>query len=146
MSRVTDPPWRPRGSARVAFLTLGDVLLILAFVVAGEVRHGVDPLARPGVVVDTAIPFLLAWFVAAVLAGLYRPGWSPRTTAVRTAAAWAAAALVALGLRATPLFHGDFALAFLLVSVGVGLVLLVPWRVGVAVASNPPDDSQTFVD
>lgn len=135
MSRVVDPPWHARGSARAAVLAVGDVLLILAFVVAGEVRHGVDPLARPGVVVDTAIPFLLAWFVAAVLAGLYRPGWSARTTAVRTAAAWTAAALVALGLRATPLFHGDFAFAFLLVSIGVGQVLLVPWRVAAAYAS-----------
>lgn len=138
MSRVVDPPWDVRAGARALVLAVGDVLLILAFVAAGEVRHGVDPLARPGVVVDTAIPFVLAWFLAATVAGLYVPGWSSRAAAVRTAAAWPAATLLALGLRATPLFHGDFALAFLLVSVGVGLLLLVPWRVAIVTVAPGP--------
>ena len=39
-------------------------------------------------------------------------------------------------LRATSLFHGNFALAFVLVSLGVGLVLLVPWRAAVAVLAG----------
>lgn len=136
VSRVVEPPWRGPGGVRPLLLAVGDLLVILAFVVTGEIRHGIDPLARPGVVVDTAIPFVLAWYGAALLAGLYRTEWSPRQAAVRTAGAWVSAAVVALGLRATPLFHGDFALAFLLVSVGVGVGLLVPWRVAVAVTTQ----------
>lgn len=136
MSRLVEPPWRGSGGVRTLVVATGDLLLILAFVVVGEIRHGVAPLARPGVVVDTATPFVVAWFGAAVVAGLYRTEWTPREAGSRTAVAWVTAAIVALGLRATPLFHGDFALAFLLVSVGVGLVLLVPWRVAVAVTSR----------
>lgn len=132
MNGVVDTPERAGGWTRTVGLALGDVLLILAFVVAGEIRHGVDPLARSGVVLDTALPFFVGWFAAALVAGLYRPGWTPRAVAVRTAGAWIAAAVVALALRATPVFHGDFAVAFLLVSVGVGLLLLVPWRAAAA--------------
>lgn len=132
MNGVVDLPEQADGWTRAAGLALGDVLFVLAFVVAGEIRHGVDPLARTGVVLDTALPFLVGWFAAALVGGLYRPGWTPRAAAVRTAGAWVVAAVVALALRATPLFHGDFAVAFLLVSVGVGLLLLVPWRAAAA--------------
>lgn len=132
MNGVVDISEQADGWTRTVGLALGDVLLILAFVVAGEVRHDVDPLARSGVVLDTALPFLVGWFAAALVAGLYRRDWTPRAVAVRTAGAWVGAAVVALALRATPLFHGDFAVAFLLVSVGVGLLLLVPWRAAAA--------------
>lgn len=132
MNRIIDTTAFGDGLARSVGLAIGDVLLILAFVVAGEIRHDVNPVAQPGVVFDTALPFVGAFLVAAFVAGLYGPGQPPRETALRTAGAWIAAAVIALALRATPLFHGDFAVAFLLVSIVVGLLLLVPWRVTVA--------------
>ena len=115
-------------------LALGDFALIALFVVLGELQHGYDILARPGRVVGTLIPFLVGWVLASVLAGVYAPTVyrSVRQTVARTVLAWVGAALVGQSLRATSLFHGDFALAFVLVSLGVGLVLLVPWRAVVA--------------
>lgn len=110
-----------------------DVALILAFVVTGEVRHGVDPLAQPGRVLATALPFIIGWLVAATAAGLYGRRFHPREAILRAGGAWLVAAVTGVGLRATPLAPGSFAPAFLLVSVLVGGVLLVPWRALVAV-------------
>jgi len=117
-----------------ALVALGDLACIGAFVVAGEISHNVDPAANPLYVAETAAPFLVGWAALAVLAGLY---WgdvrrSARRAVTRVIPAWAGAALVAQALRATELFHGGAALTFYLVSVGVGLALLVPWRVAAA--------------
>jgi hypothetical protein len=121
-------------SSLTAALAGVDVLLLLTFVVVGEFSHfGVTALAferAPG----TAAPFLLGWAVIAPLAGVYGTAArrSVRAAAVRTVAAWAGTVVVAQSLRATAAFPGDFAVAFALVSLGVGLVLLLPWRVLVA--------------
>ena len=119
-------------------LAVGDLVLIGLFVVAGELQHGYSLTAQPGRVVGTALPFVVGWVVTSVLAGVYTPSVYrvPRTAVLRTVAAWVGAALVGQALRATSLFHGDFALAFVLVSLGVGLVLLVPWRAAVAVLAG----------
>ena len=111
-----------------------DVLLLLTFVVLGEFSHyGVTSTAfarAPG----TAAPFLLGWVVLAPLAGLYAPAArrSVRAAATRTATAWIGTVAVAQTLRATAAFPGDFAVAFAVVSLLVGLALLLPWRVLVA--------------
>ncbi|MFC6938560.1 DUF3054 domain-containing protein [Salinirubellus sp. GCM10025818] len=111
-----------------------DVLLLLTFVVLGEFSHfGVTPTAfarAPG----TAAPFLLGWVVLAPLVGVYAPAArrSARAAAVRTAAAWVGTVAVAQTLRSTAAFPGDFAVAFAVVSLLVGLALLLPWRVLVA--------------
>lgn len=131
MSRVADSPGaRIDRSWATLGLAVGDLLLIAVFVVAGELRHGYGLLAHPERVLGTAIPFFIGWVVVSILIGVYRRSvyTVPRTAALRTALAWVGAALVGQALRATELFHGTFAPAFLLVSLGVGLVLLVPWR------------------
>jgi len=114
-----------------ALVALGDLACIGAFVVAGEISHDVDPVANPLYVTETAIPFLIGWTLVALLGGLYaadaRRSW--RAAVVRTVPAWVGAALVAQAVRATSLVHGGAAVTFYLVSVGVGLALLVPWRV-----------------
>jgi hypothetical protein len=118
-------------------LALGDLALIALFVVLGELQHGYNLLAQSGRVVGTAIPFVIGWVLTSVVAGVYAPAVyrSVRSAVSRTALAWIGAALIGQALRATSLFHGDFALAFVLVSLGVGLVLLVPWRAAVAFLS-----------
>jgi hypothetical protein len=120
-------------SPRTLAVALGDVALIGLFVAIGELQHGYDLLAQPGRVVGTALPFLIGWGVAAVLAGVYAPSVyrSLRSAVARTALAWTGGALIGQALRATSVFHGDFAVTFMLVSLGVGLVLLVPWRAAV---------------
>ena len=116
-----------------------DVLLLLAFVVLGEFSHfGVTALAlarAPG----TAAPFLLGWVVVAPRAGVYATAArrSVRTAAVRTTAAWVGTVAIAQSLRATAAFPGDFAPAFVAVSLLVGLLFLLPWRVLAASRTSP---------
>ena len=116
-------------------LALGDLSLIAVFVVVGEFSHGVSLFDQPGVVLDTAIPFYIGWVLVAPLAGAYglRVRESPRQAALITGGAWTGAALVGQALRATALFHGGFAVPFVVVSIVVGVALLVPWRVAVSV-------------
>jgi hypothetical protein len=138
MSAVASPP-HVDTSPRTLAVAIGDVALILLFITLGELQHGYDLLAQPERVVGTALPFLIGWGVASVLAGVYAPQTyrSLRRSAVRTVLAWVGAVLVGQTLRATSLFHGDFAVAFMLVSLGVGLVLLVPWRAAIGYLWRP---------
>jgi hypothetical protein len=133
MSAVASLQTHVDASPLTLAIALGDVALILLFVAVGELQHGYDLLAHPGRVVGTALPFLIGWGVASVPAGVYAPQVyrSLRSAIARTGVAWVGAVLVGQALRATALFHGDFAVTFMLVSLGVGLVLLVPWRAAV---------------
>jgi hypothetical protein len=110
---------------------VGDLLAILAFVVAGELRHGIHPLVAPLAVADTALQFYVGWAVAAPLVGAYARSTldSRRSMLVASLGAWLLAVVVAQALRATPWFRGDAAASFALVSVAVGGVLLLGWRV-----------------
>lgn len=114
----------------VRLYVVGDVLAILAFVVAGELRHGVHPFVAPFAVADTAVQFYLGWMVAAPLVGAYKRSTvdSRRSALVASLGAWVLAVVVAQMLRATPWFRGEADLAFAAVSVAVGGVLLVGWR------------------
>jgi hypothetical protein len=120
-------------SGTTALLAVGDVLAILAFVVAGIVQHGGDP-ANLLAVADTTLPFLIGWAPAAAFTGAYAPAVlrNAKETAFRTGLAWVIAALIGQGLRATEFFGGDFAVAFLVVSLVVGGLALVVWRAGIA--------------
>lgn len=119
---------RPDVSATTAGLLIGDVAFITLFVVLGEFQH------NPGAIVErtpgSLIPFLVGWMLAALLAGVY--SWpvltDPRTAVVRTGLAWVGAVVVGQGLRAMAVFPGEADPVFVAVSLGVGLVLLLPWR------------------
>ena len=123
---------------KTAIVAVGDVLLISLFVGIGEVQHGFPPWEYPGRMVGTLVPFLVGWFVAAFVGGLYtRDAWDFPIRAVSwTIPAWIAAVLIAMALRATPVFHGGAALTFGLVAMGIGTVLLVPWRVALSVLAS----------
>lgn len=116
---------------RLAVLAGGDLAVVLGVVLAGELSHGVDPLAEPLLVADTLVPFLVGWAVAAAVLAPYDPG--RMTTALGAARAgagtWLAAANVGLLLRASPYFHGGVTWPFPLVVTGFVLVPLVAWRV-----------------
>lgn len=117
-------------------VAVGDIILIGLFVLAGELRHyPLDFLvANPGRILGTALPFYIGWAIVAVVLGAYSQTAreSPSRAAVIAGGAWILAAVIGHGLRGTSFFHGDFAVAFFLVSIGVGLVLLIPWRVVVS--------------
>lgn len=117
-------------STATLVLMAGDVLVIGLFVLLGEIRHypvAVAMARTPG----TLIPFIAGWLVTAWAAGLY--GAVSReagaVVAMRTGLAWVGATAIAMALRATPVFHGGADATFAVVAVGVGMVLLLPWRV-----------------
>ena len=122
---------RSSGTARLA---LGDLLVLVAFLVMGELRHGVSPIQQPLVVADTVAPFLVGWIVGAFAAGAYAPGATRtvKSAVVRAVAAWVPAAVIGLALRATGFFHGDSPLSFALVVTGIGVVSFSLWRAAVA--------------
>jgi hypothetical protein len=116
-------------SPATAGLFAGDVVAILAFIVAGVLQHA-EPLTAANVA-DAAVPFIIGWLLAGAFFGMFATAMlrSVRETAIRTGVAWVVADLVGQGLRATPVFGGGFDPAFFVVSLIVGGVLLIGWRV-----------------
>jgi hypothetical protein len=115
-------------------LGVGDVALLAGVILVGQRSHGVTPLAEPFAALETLVPFLVGWLVMAALAGAYA---SDATASMARAArvttvAWVAAANVGLILRATELFDGGASGLFPLVITGIGLLVLVGWRVSYA--------------
>ena len=135
MSVATADRSRIDCSPKTALLAAGDLGAILLFVAVGEYTHGYNPLVDVGRVAGTFAPFLIGWLLVASVAGLYAsdaPGTLANATLV-TLLSWVVAVAIAQALRATSVFHGNAALTFALVSVGVGGVLLCCWRVGATV-------------
>ena len=124
-------------------LFVGDLAVIVLFVVLGELSHGIDPVANAGyVVTNTLWPFVVGWLVVAVPAGMYGAATreSPSRVAVRTAGAWLCADVIAQAIRSTSYVQGGATLrtlvVFGLVSFTVGGALLVLWRVGTTVVRS----------
>ena len=117
-------------------LVVGDVVAILAFIIAGEFQHNADPIGNPELVVTGAAPFLLSWAAVAFVGGLYTRDavTSPRRAVSWAVPAWVVATLLGHALRSTSLFRGGTALSFVLVTMAVGVVLLGGWRVLAALA------------
>lgn len=134
MSNVDGLGRRVARSAETARLALGDLLVIVGFLIVGELRHGVHPVESPLVVADTIAPFLVGWAAGALAAGAYAPDSTRtvRTAVLRATAAWVPAAAIGLALRATDYFHGNSPWTFALVIVGVGVACLSAWRASVA--------------
>ena len=87
-------------------------------------REGGGPAPPRGLAQQTATiaPFILGWVVAAPLLGAYSPGAAESSKAAVPLAlrSWLLADVVALGLRATPLFHGGVELSFVAVTFVAG--------------------------
>jgi len=108
-------------------LAVGDAAVVAGVVLAGQVSHGVNPLAAPLSTAETLIPFLAGWLVAAGLIGVYR-GDDPRRAWRLVAGAWIAGANLGLIARASPLFSGGTVWPFPLVITGTTLGALLVWR------------------
>jgi hypothetical protein len=113
-------------------LAVVDVVAIVGLLTAGTVHHNgvafvsANPLYLAGVLA----PFLLGWVVAAPLLGAYSPGAAESAKAAIPLAvrSWIVADLVGVGLRATPIFSGGFAITFVAISLVTGLVAIVAVR------------------
>jgi hypothetical protein len=108
----------------------GDVLAVVVFTVAGLYSHNTLAWEVPVHTLETLAPFLIAWGVVAPLAGVYHRQTlaSYRLTVPLVVLAWTLAALLGSQIRATDVFPGGAPLTFVLVSVGVGMLCLLPIR------------------
>lgn len=123
------------GTATV--LAAGDVLVLAMITVAGATSHGENPLAQPLSVLETAIPFVVGWVVAAGLLATYeRRHLEYLATSRAVLGTWLGAANVGLILRASPYFDGGVTWPFPLVITGVAGIGLVGWRLVAAVAAE----------
>lgn len=105
-----------------------DLLGILVMIWIGELRHGNDPLVSPFLYVDTLVPFLVGWLVAAYAVGAYSAGTLEgyRPAIGYALGAWFVGNAIGQALRATDLFHGGTQPSFVLVMllfVGVALIV-----------------------
>lgn len=111
----------------------GDLVVLAGVFVAGTVNHnGVGVLtAEPLYVIGTVLPFLIGWALAGPLLGAYgqRAVASPHDSAVVAVRAWVLGAVVAVLLRASPLFSGSASLIFFAITLGTGAAGLAIWRV-----------------
>ncbi|ELY46143.1 DUF3054 domain-containing protein [Natronorubrum tibetense] len=114
-------------------LAAGDIGLLVGLVLVGQLSHNVNPIEQPVASLEAIAPFVIGWLAVAALAGLYtRSVVSSVTQTVRlTTVTWIAAANVGLLLRQT-VFGDTAAWPFPLVITGFGLLLLVGWRIVVA--------------
>ncbi|MFD1645212.1 DUF3054 domain-containing protein [Haloarchaeobius litoreus] len=110
-----------------------DIVVLCALIVAGELRHQVNPVEQPLAVAETAVPFLLGWAVVATLVGAYgERAISDRLWSVRTAVGgWLGAVGIGAILRGSPYFAGAIPWTFLAVMAGLGTVALVVTRLAV---------------
>ena len=116
-------------------LSVGDLLVIVAFISVGTARHGTVPFPPTGAgdvlaILTVAAPFLLRWAVAAPPVGAYSAGAaeSAKASVPLAIRSWVPAAVVGLTLRATPYVDGGVAVAFAIVMLVVGSVSLGLWR------------------
>lgn len=122
----------------------GDLVLVVLFVLLGATMgHGEDPIAQAGRITLTATTFVVGWTLAALATGAYAPDWATdrRTAAGRTILGWLVGVAIALALRSTAAIPGSAAPSFFVVASLVGIALLVPWRIGLAWASDGVADS-----
>jgi hypothetical protein len=122
-------------SQTTALLAVGDAAAILLFIVLGSGSHSYGPFDVVHIAGAFA-PFLLGWLPVAAAAGLYASD-APGTlvySSVVTLLSWTVAVAIAQALRTTSVFPGGAAVAFAVVSVVVGGVLLTLWRVGATLA------------
>ncbi|MCL4832883.1 MAG: DUF3054 family protein [Caldilineaceae bacterium] len=110
-------------------LVIGDLLMLLLFVVLGRISHGMtsDWLIN---IARIATPFVVGWAITALAVGAYRPQLWHRSTdfLLRSAAAWLLGNGLAFLLRYF-VMQDRITLPFALTSVAfTGLFLLV-WRI-----------------
>ncbi|WP_335999092.1 DUF3054 domain-containing protein [Halorientalis halophila] len=124
-------------AAATAVFLAGDLLAIAVFVLMGELSHGYG-LADAARIAGTYAQFLLGWLAVSVLAGVYAGDYRRRLrrSTGLVLGAWLGAVLVAQALRSTAAFPGNAAVSFAAVAFFVGGVLLVTWRLTLALVTS----------
>jgi hypothetical protein len=128
----TIPFSTPQSNAAIGVLA-GDIVGIATLVSIGLMRHNTPGLMQsPSYAGSRILPFVIAWVFVSVGVGLFADSVlrEYHQTLVRVVPGWTAAAILGALIRdvftsggADPVFVG--------VMVGFGLLVLVPWRLGV---------------
>ena len=113
-------------------LAAGDLLALLAFVLAGQADHNTIDTANPLLgALPNVVPLAGTWLVVAFLLRAFPKGTArPRLPAFlgRSALAWVIAAPIGLVLRMLWLDRGGIPIPFLLVTLAAGGLFLLGWR------------------
>lgn len=117
------------GNSKLSVLVIGDLLMLLIFVVIGRISHGMtsDWLVN---VLRIAAPFVVGWGIAALIVGAYRPqDWNlPKAFMARSVAAWLLADGLAFLLRHF-VMQDRITLPFALTSIAFTGLFLLAWRI-----------------
>ncbi|WP_439026184.1 DUF3054 domain-containing protein [Haloarchaeobius sp. DT45] len=119
-----------RSPSAVWKLAGADLVVLVALITMGELRHGVNPISAPLAVAETMVPFLVGWFLVATLVGAYgdRAFAGGIDSARLAAGAWIGGANIGLMLRASPYFSGNSPWTFMLVMTGLGCLAMAVAR------------------
>lgn len=115
--------------SRILILAAGDLALLLLFILLGQIDHSTlnesNPIAGA---LPTFAPLAIAWLVIAFLLRAFpREPQGLASFLAHTLLAWLIAAPLGLLLRAT-LLDRTVATPFLLVTLGLGGLMLLTWR------------------
>lgn len=111
-----------------------DIVLVVGLIVAGQLSHGISPVADPLASAESTLPFLIGWLAVSTLAGLYRPSRTvdPFQATRWSVLCWLAGANVGFLIRGSPLVDGGVPWEFTVVLTGLGLAVIVPVHVAYA--------------
>lgn len=116
---------------RIILLVIGDAIVFLIFAAVGRRSHGeAASISSFLLVVETAAPFALGWFIIAPVIGAYRYSQTTgvRKMAQRTALSWLAAWPVALLFRGIVVDRAVPPWTFMLISLISNMLFLEIWR------------------
>lgn len=113
-------------------IAVGDMAVLLAFLLAGTLRHQtLEQLqASPEIYLFAAGPFVLGWLLCAPLVGAYSPGGgsAPNSSIPLAVRSWVPAVVVGLVVRVVALPDRGFDPVFAAVMLFGGAVVLAGWR------------------
>lgn len=131
---------------RIALLIGGDTAALLLFAAIGRRNHGEG--LQLWQTVNTALPFLVGWAVAASLTGAYSSKSSTQgvgSAAVAASKAWILGVPIALVLRSVQRGYLPDK-SFVIVSFVATGILLIGWRSALAAVSKKSTSSQSRQD
>lgn len=113
-------------------IAVGDLVVLLAFLLAGTLRHWsvADLQADPIIYLYAAGPFVLGWLVCAPLVGAYSPGGgsAPNSSIPLAIRSWIPAVVVGFVVRVFAVPNRGFDPVFALVMLVGGAVVISLWR------------------
>jgi histidinol dehydrogenase len=113
-------------------IAVGDVVVLLLFLLAGTLQHWAPGQLQtdPVIYAYAAGPFVLGWLVCAPLVGAYSPGGgsAPNSSIPLAIRSWIPAAVVGLVVRVVVVPNRGFDPIFAAIMLVGGALVLAVWR------------------